>query len=220
MLTLHYLTDSRAQRILWMLEELGCEYEVVVHHRDPKTRLAPRSLRDVHPLGKSPVLIDGDVVMAESGAIVEYLARSYGEEAWMGSSSDEQRDISFWSHYAEGSLMPVLVTLYVIQQAEKMVPGLLRPVLMAVPRKMVDAYFGPTAQSHLAYVEAHLKGREVFVGNRLTVADVMMSFPLEASFGRAAGDYPAIRSYVQRVQDLAGYKRALAAADVPYQYAK
>ena len=116
--------------------------------------------------------------------------------------------------------MPVLVTLYVIQQAEKMVPGLLRPVLMAVPRKMVDAYFGPTAQSHLAYVEAHLKGREVFVGNRLTVADVMMSFPLEASFGRAAGDYPAIRSYVQRVQDLAGYKRALAAADVPYQYAK
>ena len=220
MLTLHYLTDSRAQRILWMLEELGCEYEVVVHHRDPKTRLAPKSLKAIHPLGKSPVLTDGDVVLAESGAIVEYLARNYGEEAWMGTSSDEQRDISFWSHYAEGSLMSVLVTLYVIQQAETMVPWLLKPMLLAVPRKMVDAYFGPTAQSHLEYVEAHLKGRELFVGSRLTVADVMMSFPLEASSGRVAGDYPAIQAYVQRVQALAGYKRALAAADVPYQYAK
>lgn len=219
MLTLHYLTDSRAQRILWMLEEIGCEYEVVVHHRDPKTRLAPQSLRDVHSLGKSPVLADGDVVLAESGAIVEYLARRAGDVAWMGTSSDEQRDISFWSHYAEGSLMPVLVTLYVIQQAEKMVPGLLRPMLMAVPRKMVDAYFGPTAQSHLEYVEAHLKNREFFVGSRLTVADVMMSFPLEVSSGRVAGEYPSIRAYVQRVQSLDGYKRALAAVDAPYRYA-
>ncbi|MCB9752342.1 MAG: glutathione S-transferase [Myxococcales bacterium] len=217
MITLHYLTDSRAHRILWMLEELGLEYEIEVHRRNAQN-LAPDSLRAVHPLGKSPVLVDDGVTLAESGAIVEHLAETYAP-AMRPTEGEAAREHRYWLHFAEGSLQPALVMKHVFNLARARVPRLLRPVLTLVPRMIERAYLDATLDGLIRFVDDHLDGREFFVGDALSCADVMMIFPLEASASRHSGGASNIERYVRGVHARPAYQASLKRAGVPYAYA-
>ena len=200
MIKVHHLNESRSQRILWFLEELGAPYEIVGYARDAKTRLAPPELKTVHPLGKSPVLEDGPVRIAESGAIVEYLGATYGEGRFARApgASDWPAYIE-WLHYAEGSAMlPLMLNMYVGRLGEAGAP--LHPRI----NSEID--------NHLSYVEAALAGRAVFVGEDLTGADVQMSFVAEVAraFGKLK-DHPAFDAWLSRMHERPAWKRALAA---------
>ncbi len=217
MITLHYLEDSRAQRILWMLEEVGAPYEVEVYRRDPKTSMAPRELRELHPLGKSPVIEDDGAVIAESGAIIEHIAEAHAP-ALYPTEPEARRGCRYWLHYAEGSLAPLLVMQVVFDKAREKVPALARPVLFAVPSLITKVYLKPNLSRHLAFVEEHLDGRAYFVGDELTVADIQMSFGLEAISVTRPGEFPNIEAFVKRIQSREAYQRALDAVPLTYQY--
>ena len=222
MITLHHLNNSRSQRILWLLEELGMPYEIVRHERDPKTNLAPESLKRVHALGKSPVIDDDGLVIAESGAIVDYLARKDEERRFVvEEGSDGFLDWTFWMHYAEGSLMPPLVMRLVFEKVKSgPMPFFARPVAKGIVDKTHKMFLGPMIQSHLDFVEDHLARHDWFVAGQLTAADFQMSFPLEAvvGSGMAGRRYPNIQRYVEHYQQRPAYKRALEAGG-PYAYA-
>ena len=195
MLTVHHLANSRSQRILWMLEELGADYEVVRYERDPATMLAPPALRAIHPLGKSPVIDDGGVVVSESGAIVEYLAEQYDNLRPPGSA--ERRRASYWVHFAEGSAMtPLLLKLYLGRLGAAAAPLL--------PR--IDGQLAAL----LAYVEAELADGPYLAGGDLSTADIMMSYPLEAAATRAGlDDFPGLAAYLARIHARPAYAAAL-----------
>tara|TARA_B100000609_G_scaffold199642_1_gene205356 strand:- start:112 stop:876 length:765 start_codon:yes stop_codon:yes gene_type:complete len=217
MLTLHYLEDSRAQRILWMLEELELPYELKVYKRT-KERAAPEELKKIHPLGRSPVITDGELVLAESGAIVEYIARTYADGKMIPSEPQALQQYLFWSHFSEGTLAPYLVMRYVFSIAESRVPRLLRPIMLMIPNLINKAFIAPRLTDNLVYVNEHLKEHEFFVGDSLTGADIMMIYPLETSLSRASDQYPHIKAYVKRIQALPSYQKALQAIDIPYGY--
>ncbi len=198
MLTVHHLNESRSQRILWLLEELGVPYEIVQHTRDPKTRLAPPSLLAIHPLGKSPVIVDGDLTVIESGAIIDYVIRRHGggRLAPDAASADYDR-YQQWLHYAEGSAMlPLMLNMYVGRLGEAGAP--LHPRIQ-----------GEIA-NHLSFVDAHLAGRDFFVGETLTGADIQMSFVPEVA--KAMGklpDYPHMAGWIERMHARPAWKAAL-----------
>ena len=203
----HHLENSRSQRILWMLEELGLAYQVKRYERNTATMLAPPELKRVHPLGKSPVIDDDGTVLAETGAIVEYLVdKAYGRLG-PGPGVDAHR-YRFWLHYAEGSLMPLLLVILVLSR----VPLFGRLAIKRI-RPMVDV--------HLDYIEAELSTRPWFAGDAISAADIMMSFPLEAAASRAGLDTtrPATMRWLAAVHDRPAYARALAMGG-PYAYAK
>lgn len=206
----HHLENSRSQRILWMLEELGLPYEVRRYRRDPKTMLAPSELRRVHPLGKSPVIEneeDGGRIVAETGAVVEYLVDQADGRLGPPLRVDDALLYRFWLHYAEGSLMP---------------PLLVRLVLMRIPLvgRRVATRLQPMIDVHLDYVESMLAQRPWFAGDAITAADIMMSFPLEAARSRAGLDEsrPYTMAWLERIHARPAYARALAAGG-PYAYA-
>ncbi|WP_111495432.1 glutathione S-transferase [Marinobacter bohaiensis] len=212
MLTVHHLNNSRSQRVLWMLEELGLEYEIKHYQRDPKTMLAPASLKAVHPLGKSPVVTDGELTVAESGAIIDYLAHQYGRDLLPEAGTQRWIDYTYWLHYAEGSLMPPLLLKLVFEKVKtNPMPFFVRPVAKGIADKTNQIFIGPQIRNHLDFVESHLKNNEWFLGDRLSAADIQMSFPLEASVARGivGDDRPAIRDYVRRYQSRPAYRRAL-----------
>ncbi|CAM3242895.1 Glutathione S-transferase [Sphingomonas antarctica] len=206
MIIVHNLENSRSQRILWMLEELGLPYEVERYERNKATMLAPPELKAVHPLGKSPVIDDDGTIVAETGAIVEYLVEKGGR---LGAPADRDGALRyrFWLHYAEGSLMP---------------PLLVKLVLARVPifGKMAMKRIQPMIDVHLDYIESELAKRPWFAGDAMTAADIMMSFPLEAARSRAGLDdtRPATIAWLAKVHSLPAYQRALAAGG-PYAYA-
>lgn len=203
----HHLENSRSQRILWMLEELELPYEVRRYARDPKTMLAPPELAKVHPLGKSPVIEDGDCVVAETGAIVEYLVQKANGR--LGPPAHRQLVLRYRHllHYAEGSLMPPLLVMLVIRRL-----GLLGRPARAMIQRMIDG--------HLDYLEGELAGSDWFVGDGLTAADIMLSFPLEAARQRAGLDAsrPRLIGWLERIHARPAYRRALEAGG-PYAYA-
>jgi glutathione S-transferase len=205
MIRIHHLNNSRSQRVLWLLEELKIDYEIVFYQRDKQTRLAPPELKAVHPLGKSPVLEDGDVTVAESGAIVDYLVRTYGKGAF-GPAADEAGYTSYneWLHYAEGSAaLPLILALYVGRLGEAGAP--LQPRIR-----------GEIA-NNLAYMASALGERPFFVGDHLTGADIMLSFVLEASnLSGALEHFPNLKAYLARLQARDAYKRAIEKGG-PYQ---
>lgn len=210
MITVHHLNNSRSQRILWMLEELGVLYEIKFYQRDPQTMLAPAELKRIHPLGKAPVLTDGDVTLAESGAIIEYLCQKYGKL---------KPQNSYWLHYAEGSLMPPLLLTLIFSKIEATpVPFFIRPVIKQIVQNVRRAFIGPQTKTHFDYVEAHLQTNEWFNGSDFTAADIMMSFPLEAAASRGVGDYPAVKKFVQKIHARPAYQKALERGG-PYDYA-
>ncbi|MET0981182.1 MAG: glutathione S-transferase [Telluria sp.] len=213
MITVHHLNNSRSQRILWLLEELGLEYEIKKYQRDPKTMLAPPELKAVHPLGKSPVITDGDTTVAESGAIVEYLIERYGNGRMVPPAGTPDRlKYTFFLHFAEGSAMPPLLMKLVFDRMENgPMPFFVKPVARAIARKVKDGFVNPNIKGQLDYLEAELASREWFAGSELTGADIQMSFPLEAAASRAGLDaqYPRLSAFLQRIHARPAYVRAL-----------
>ncbi|KXI29282.1 glutathione S-transferase [Paraglaciecola hydrolytica] len=211
MLTLHHLNNSRSQRILWMLEELGLQYEIIKYERDAISNLAPPALKQIHPLGKSPVLTDGVITLAESGAIIEYLAQHYGQSLLPAQDSEAGRQYRFWLHFAEGSLMPPLVAKLVFDKVRANAkPFFVKMVANKIADKVMGAYFGPNIKANLQFIEQHLTDNEWFAGDSLSGADFQMSFPLEASIARgAAMQCPHVLSYVKRIHARPAYQAAL-----------
>lgn len=209
MLTVHHLNNSRSQRLLWLLEELELPYTIKRYERDAKTMLAPPELKAVHPLGKSPLLTDGDLTLAESGAIIEYLLDRYGQGRLRPTpdASDFLR-YRFWMHYAEGSLMPLLVMSLVTSMIPKRSPLLIRPIAGAIVAGLNQSFLHPQLRLHMDYVESELAKGTWFVGNELTAADIQMSFPLEAA-GSLASKRPHIAAFVERMRARPAYQRAI-----------
>lgn len=220
MLTLHHLETSRSHRILWLLEELGVPYELRRYQRDPATRLAPPELKKIHPLGKSPVLTDGELVVAESGAILEYLAECYGAQAPAelahlepARGTPAHRQCRFWMHYAEGSLMNWLVMQLVFGSIPRQpMPFFVRPVARALCAGVQQKLIQPNVQAALAFMENHLAQHRWFAGEHLSLADFQMSFAVEAALARgaAASAWPHLHAYLQRIQARPAYQQALA----------
>jgi glutathione S-transferase len=211
MITLHHLNNSRSQRILWMLEELELEYAIKNYQRDSLTNLAPEALKNVHPLGKSPVITDGDITVAESGAIIDYLARRYGADKMLPApDSEAYREYNYWLHFAEGSLMPPMVAKLVFDKVRANAkPFFVKIIANKIADKVMGGYFGPNISANMAFIESHLATHQWFAGETLSGADIQMSFPLEASASRGISGYPNIGRYVQRIHDRDAYKRAL-----------
>lgn len=212
MIVVHHLNASRSQRVLWLLEELGLEYEVEKYQRNAKTMLAPPELRAVHPLGKSPVLTDGDRTLAESGAILEYLVDTYGSGRFRPApGTGERLRYTYWMHYAEGSAMPpLLLRLVASRIASAPVPFFIRPITKQIAGKLESSFIGPQIETHFDFIEAELGKSAWFAGEELTAADVQMSFPLEAAVARGniAATRPRIRAFVEKIRARPAYKRA------------
>jgi len=214
MLVVHHLNESRSQRVLWLLEELGVPYELKRYQRDPKTMLAPASLRAVHPLGKSPVVSDEELVLAESGAIIEYLVERYGNGRLIPPPGTPERlRYRYWLHYAEGSAMPPLLLKLVFDRMEREpAPFFIKPLLRAISGKVKSAFIEPQLTLHLDYLESELGKSTWFAGSELTAADIQMSFPLEAARSRAglAEERPRLLAFLERIHARPAYQRALA----------
>lgn len=213
MITVHHLNHSRSHRVLWMLEELELLYELKRYERDPKTMLAPPELKAVHPLGKSPVITDGDLTLAESAAILEYLLERYANGRLMpAQGSGDYRRFHYWMHYAEGSAMPPLLLKLVFDRvASGPMPFFIKPVARAIANGAHKAFIGPQLKTHLDYMEAELEKSPWFAGDSFSAADIQMSFPLEAARSRAGLDQsrPRLLDFLERIQQRPAYQRAV-----------
>jgi glutathione S-transferase len=213
-ITVHHLNNSRSQRILWLLEELGLPYEVKRYQRDPQTMLAPPELRAVHPLGKSPVISDGAVTLAESGAIVEYLASRYGNEILIPKAdTPEYLHYLYWLHFAEGSAMPPLLLKLIFDRIEsgKGMPFFVRPFARGIAQQVKKMMVHPNLERQLDYMEKWLAEREWFAGANFSAADIQMSFPLEAASARGGLNEgrPKLWAFLKRIHERPAYQRAL-----------
>ena len=211
-ITVHHLNNSRSQRILWLLEELGLEYEIERYERDPETMLAPDSLRKVHPLGKSPVITDEELTLAESGAIVEYLVERYGNGRLAPEVGSRDRlRYTYWLHYAEGSAMPPLVMQLIFNQVEEKSPFFLRPVAKVITGKVRQTYLEPQISQQLGYMEAELEKNTWFVSDEFTAADIQLSFPLEAAASQSNLDagHPQLKTFLESIHARPAYQKAI-----------
>ena len=212
MITVHHLEHSRSERVLWLLEELGIEYTVKRYPRDPKTSLAPPELRAIHPLGKAPIITDGDVTVAESGAILEYLTGTYGKGAFVPPAATEAyRQYIYWLHFAEGSLMPYLVMKLVFTRIDHApMPFFVKPIARQITSKVRSGFLDPNLENTLNFIEAHLARNAWFAGEEFSAADIQMAFPLTGAMTRAtkSGQYPSIVAFLERVKARPAYQRA------------
>ena len=211
MITVHHLNNSRSQRILWMLEELGVPYVVKRYEREPSMQ-APASLRAVHPLGKSPVITDGDRTIAESGAILEYLIDVHGNGRLKPAAGTAERaHYTYFLHYAEGSLMPLLFMKLVFGRIPSRLPFFMKPVGRAIVAGANKTLLDPQIGNHFMFLEGELSRREWFAGPEFTAADIQMSFPLEAAAARAplVRQMPKISAWLDRIHARPAYRRAL-----------
>jgi glutathione S-transferase len=223
MIIVHHLNNSRSQRVLWLLEELGVPYEVKRYERDATTMLAPPELRAVHPLGKSPVITDGSQTVAESGAIVEYLIDRFGNGRLRPTQgSAEQLRYTYWLHFAEGSAMPPLVLKLIFARiATGPMPFFAKPIAKAIAHKVLTGFVQPNIKSQLDYMEAELGKSAWFAGSEFSAADIQMSFVLEAAAQRGgldAGHYPRLAAVLRLMHARPAYHRALASGG-PYSFA-
>ena len=211
MITVHHLNNSRSQRILWLLEELGVPYEVKRYERDAKTMLAPPELHAVHPLGKSPVITDGNKTIAETGAIVEYLLDTYGEGRLApAAGTPEHLRYVYWLHFAEGSAMPPLVMTLVFSAIPARVPFFIRPVAKLISETVQKNFLRPNIEAQLTLMESELANGGWFAGEAFTAADVMMSFPVEAAATRGGlGEAPKLKAWLARIHARPAYQAAL-----------
>ncbi len=213
MITVHHLNNSRSQRVLWLLEELGIEYQIKFYERDSSTMLAPASLIEVHPLGKSPVITDGDLVVAESGAIMEYLLERYGQGRLIPAAGTPERlKYTYWLHFAEGSAMSPLLLKLIFDRIESgPMPFFVRPIARGIAQKVKTAFIRPQIKRHLDYMEAEIAKTGWFAGSQFSAADIQMSFPVEASAARGGLDTsrPQLMAWLKRIHALPAYQRAL-----------
>jgi glutathione S-transferase len=220
MITVHHLNNSRSQRVLWLLEELGVLYEVKRYQRDAKTMLAPRELKRIHPLGKSPVITDNGNTIAETGAIIEYILENHGDGGLIPKAGTPERlRYTYWLHYAEGSAMTPLLLKLVFTHIPASAPGLMRGFLRTVMKQVQTRLSDPQIALHMTYWDEELSKSQWFAGNDFTAADIMMSFPLEAAASRAgARSRPMIASFLDRIHARPAYINALKKGG-PYDYA-
>lgn len=221
MVTVHHLENSRSQRVLWLLEELGIDYDIKHYQRDKKTGLAPKALFDVHPLGKSPVIVNDELIIAESGLIIEYLIDTYGHGQLMPArGTPEHLQYRYWLHYSEGTFMNLMIITLVLNRIESAPqPFFIKPITRAIARKAKDGYSGPNIKLNLQYLEAVLQTSKWFCGSRMSGADIMMSFPIEAAAVRTdlTENYPALAEFHKRIKLLPAYQRAIERGG-PYAY--
>jgi len=211
MIVVHHLENSRSQRILWLLEELGVPYEVKRYQRNPQTMLAPTELLRVHPLGKSPVVTDGARTLAETGAIVEYLLDRYGDRLLRPDVGTPDRDaFIFWLHFAEGSAMPPLVMKLVFDRIPGRVPFFIRPIANAIARAVGQQFLDPTLERQMRFMDTALASSGWFAGTRFSAADIMMSFPVESAavFG-VLDRYMNLEGWLKTVHERPAYQAAL-----------
>lgn len=211
MLTVHHLNQSRSQRILWALEELSLPYQIVRYQRE-KSMLAPPALKKIHPLGKSPVVEDNGAILAESGAILDYLQDTYDSEGrFKPDDAEPKRQYHFWLHYAEGSLMPLLLMKLVFTSLGKSpVPFGLRTLGGALGQGVQKTYLNPQLETHARFIDAHLAERPWFAGEHFSMADIQMSFPLFALLARGGiADLPHISTWKKRVEMRPAWQRAI-----------
>lgn len=209
MLTVHHLNNSRSQRVLWLLEELEVPYEIVRYQRDPKTSLAPPELQKVHPLGKSPVVTDGGETLAESAAILEYLVETYGKGRLVPAvGTPDYRRYRYFMHYAEGSLMPFLLLKLITSKMRK-APALVRPIAKGIAGQVDGLFVNPNLARHSAFVDGELAKSTFFAGDELTVADIQMSYPMEALAARGGTAPARVTAWLERIHARPAYKRAL-----------
>jgi glutathione S-transferase len=213
MITVHHLNNSRSQRILWLLEELGLEYEIKHYERDKQTMRAPAELRAVHPLGKSPVITDGDVTVAESGAIVEYLLERHGKGQLIPKAGTPERlRYTYWLHFAEGSAMtPLLLSLIFGRLPSQPMPFFVRPIARGICKKVLETFVEPQLRTHQEFMEGELAKSTWFAGEEFTAADIQMSFVLEASAARGGLGETRAKStaWLARIHARPAYQRAL-----------
>ncbi|HWO22901.1 MAG TPA: glutathione S-transferase [Kofleriaceae bacterium] len=220
MITVHHLNHSRSQRVLWLLEELELPYELVKYERDPKTMLAPKSLEAIHPLGKSPVITEGDATIAESGAILEYLVETHGKGRFAPpAGTAAHHHYRYFMHYAEGSLMPYLLLKLVTRKLkEAKMPFFVRPIAGKIADKLAGDFVDPNLRRHVAFLGDHLAKHRWFVGDELSAADIQMSYPVEAIVARAGELSPPapLVDFVKRCKERPAFQRALARGG-PYE---
>ncbi len=213
MIVVYHLNNSRSQRVLWMLEELGVPYEVKRYQRDAKTMLAPPELRAVHPLGKSPVIEDAGQVLAESGAIIEYLVERYGEGRMAPvAGTPERLRYRYWMHFAEGTAQPPLLLKLLFDRLDKgPMPFFVRPVARAIAQRAKGSFVQPNIERNLDFMEGELAKSDWFAGSEFSAADVQMSFPLEAARVRGGLDEkrPRLMSFLERIHARPAYRRAI-----------
>ncbi len=212
MLTVHHLENSRSHRILWLLEELDVDYEIKRYGRDKETGLAPPELLDVHPLGKAPVVTDGDNTLAESGAIIEYLVYEYDEGRLKPpDGTPEQRAYTYWLHYAEGTFAPLmLLSLVMGRIADAPVPFFLKPVTRGIADKVRQGFLDANIKRNMDFIESSLTASKWFCGDSFTAADVQMSFAIEAAEVRTdLSDYPHLARFLAAIRSRPGYKKAI-----------
>lgn len=212
-IVVHHLENSRSQRILWLLEELGLDYDVVRYARDPKTMLAPPELRAVHPLGRSPVVVDDGDVLAESGAVIETLVERYDAAGSLAPAPGTPLRLRwrYWLHFAEGTAMPPLLMSLVFSRirAAKM-PFFAKPVARAIADKAMAGFVGPQLRANAAYLDAELGKSPWFAGDAFSAADIQMSFPIEAIAARLGLDgHPRLRDWLDRIHARPAWRRAL-----------
>lgn len=210
LVVVHHLNLSRSQRIVWLLEELAQPYEVKLYERDPQTLQAPASLRAVHPLGKSPVITDGELTLAESGAIVEYLAERAPSPLAPPVGSPDRARYLYWMHYAEGSLMPPLLVHLIFERLGKArVPFFIKPIMRRIAVQGQAAVSLPQLTRHADFVESELAARPWFAGEAFSAADIQMSYPLQVLERRLGiAGRPHIQAWLRRIQDRPAYQRA------------
>jgi len=213
MITIHHLENSRSQRILWLLEELGLDYDIKKYQRDPATHLAPPEMLSLHPLGKAPVIADGDDTLAESGAIIEYLVRKYDHgrlrpvEGTPGGLA-----YTYWLHYAEGTFMSLMILSLIISRIETApMPFFAKPIAKGIAAKVRNGYLDRNVKRNLDFMESMLNKSLWFCGDELTAADIQMSFAVEAASVRTSlqDDYPKLAEYLERIKARPAYQRAL-----------
>jgi len=214
MITVHHLNNSRSQRVLWLLEELGVDYEVKRYQRDPKTMLAPASLRSVHPLGKAPVITEDGLTIAESGAIIEYLIERHGGGRLIPPpGSPERLSYTYWLHFAEGSAMPPLLLALVFGRLpQQPMPFFVRPVARGLCAKVLETFIAPQLKAQQQFMEGELAKSTWFAGEAFSAADVQMSFVVEAHAARGGLDAsrPKLIAWLERIHERPAYQRALA----------
>lgn len=211
MITLHHLNNSRSQRILWLLEELNLPYEIKRYERNKLTMLAPPELKQVHPLGKSPVITDGELVLAESGAIIEYLVNKYGNGRLKPTDEKNTLRYTYWLHYAEGSAMSPLLLALIFNKIETApMPFFIRPIAKGISAKVRKSFINPNIKTHFDFMEGELGKSTWFAGNDFSAADIQMSFPIEAAASRGLlKDRPKLQAYLSAIHARPAYKQAL-----------
>jgi glutathione S-transferase len=220
MITVHHLENSRSQRILWLLEELGLQYEITKYARDPNTNLAPPELQKLHPLGKAPIVTDGDKTLAESGAIIEYLVNTYDDGRLRPVDGTPQRLLyNYWLHYAEGSFLSLMLLSLIIGRIESApMPFFAKPVAKGIAAKVRNGYLDANVKRNVDFMESSLNSSLWFCGDELTAADIQMSYAVDAAEARTDldDDYPNLVAFLQRMRARPAYQAALAKGG-PYE---